>query len=349
MNSKQRVITALNRNIPDRLPLDARFVPKVRKALHEKTGINDYYEMCVTLGLDVLCTGAIGIGKSFYGPSDEYVDEWGCTWKYFKNTSGEYTEIITHPLEDDETGELLASFIFPDANIESRYADTKKLVQRYGETHYIAGMLNCSIFEPAHYMRGMENFLVDLMVNPEYAEMLLDKTTYFSLVAGLKLIDCGVDMVFLGDDVGTQNGMLISPDLWKKYLKPRLAKLISSYKERNPKIKVAYHSCGYIIPIIEDLIEIGLDVLHPIQPTAMDPADVKKHFGDRLCFDGSICIQKTLPSGTFDEIRAEVLLRKQTIGEGGGLIIGPAHTIQSDTSVDNILCLFDAVRDQGRY
>jgi uroporphyrinogen-III decarboxylase len=163
------------------------------------------------------------------------------------------------------------------------------------------------------------------------------------------MIDMGVDMIWLGDDVGMQTGMMMSPYTWREYLKPRMKKLISTFKEYKPGIKVAYHSCGNILPIIPDLIEIGLDVLNPIQPMAMDPAEIKREFGDKLCFWGSMCIQDTLPNGSSKDIRTEVKLRMETIGKGGGLILGPAHNVQADTSVENILAFYEAVKDLGKY
>ena len=133
--------------------------------------------------------------------------------------------------------------------------------------------------------------------------------------AGKKLIDLGVDMIWLGDDVGMQHGMMLSPDLWREFLKPRMVKLISEFKAKNPNIKIAYHSCGDIRKIIPELIEIGLDVLNPIQPLAMNPAEIKQLYGDKLCFWGSVDVQETFPNGTEEDIRNEFKERIKTIGK----------------------------------
>jgi uroporphyrinogen decarboxylase len=159
-----------------------------------------------------------------------------------------------------------------------------------------------------------------------------------------KSICCG-----WGDDVGMQKGMMMAPEMWRRYLKPRMAKLIASFKRKNPDIIVAYHSCGYIIPIIEDLIDIGLDVLNPIQPLAMDPAEIKNKFGDRLSFWGGICVQETLPHGSPEDIRREVALRMDTIGKDGGYMISPAHNVQADTSLENLLAFYKAAFELGNY
>jgi uroporphyrinogen-III decarboxylase len=138
--------------------------------------------------------------------------------------------------------------------------------------------------------------------------------------------------------MGAQNTMLISPDMWRTYFKPRMANFIAELKAINPNVKVAYHSDGNIRPIIPELIEIGIDVLNPIQPASMDPAEIKRDFGDKLCFWGTIDEQYTLPFGTPAEVSAEVLLRKRTIGKNGGLILSPTHHVQLDTPMEKEGC-----------
>jgi uroporphyrinogen-III decarboxylase len=153
-----------------------------------------------------------------------------------------------------------------------------------------------------------------------------------------------VDMIWLGDDVGGQNSMLMSPKMWRTYLKPRMAELIGALRLINPHIKIAYHTDGVVYPIIPELIEIGIDVLNPIQPMAMDPEKLKVEHGDQLCFWGSIDLQQTLPFGTPDEVKNEVITRLKTIGKSGGLIIGPTHNLQLDTPLENFWAMVDTIR-----
>lgn len=138
--------------------------------------------------------------------------------------------------------------------------------------------------------------------------------------------------------------MLMSPKMWRTYLKPRMAELIASLRAINPQIKIAYHTDGVVYPIIPELIEIGIDVLNPVQPKAMDPVKLKESFGERLCFWGSIDIQQTLPFGTPGEVRDEVLRRLQTIGRGGGLLIGPTHNLQVDTPLENFWAMVETIQ-----
>jgi len=137
--------------------------------------------------------------------------------------------------------------------------------------------------------------------------------------------------------------MLISPQTWRRFFKPRVATFISTLKRINPDIKVAYHSDGCIYPIIPDLIEIGLDILNPIQPRSMDPAKLKREYGDKLCFWGSIDEQYTLPFGMPAEVEKEVITRLKTLGRNGGLIIGPSHSIQLDTPLENFWAMVNTI------
>ncbi len=138
--------------------------------------------------------------------------------------------------------------------------------------------------------------------------------------------------------------MLMSPRMWRQYFKPRMADLIASLRAINPHIKIAYHTDGVVYPIIPDLIEIGLDVLNPIQPMAMDPVRLKNEYGKNLCFWGSLDIQQTLPFGTPQQVKAEVITRLKTIGRDGGLLIGPTHNIQLDTPLQNFWAMVETIR-----
>ena len=153
----------------------------------------------------------------------------------------------------------------------------------------------------------------------------------------------GVDAIWVGDDVGAQNAMAISPESWRRIFKPMWAEYFGELKRLNPRIKIAYHSDGVIEPIIPDMIEVGLDILNPVQPACMDPAKLKKKYGDRLCFWGSIDEQHTLPFGSPDDVRREVLTRLDTIGRSGGLIIGPTHHVQLDTPLENFWAMHKTI------
>lgn len=186
---------------------------------------------------------------------------------------------------------------------------------------------------------------MDFVLNPDLAEKILDIPFHYHLTAAKKLVEMGVDMIWTGDDVGTQSTMMISPKLWRRFFKPRMAEFIAALKKINPGVKVAYHSDGMIYPIIPDLIEIGVDVLNPIQPACMNPERVKKEFGNKLCFWGSIDEQYTLPFGSPAEVEHEIRSRLKTLGKNGGLIIGPTHHVQLDTPMENFWAMVNTITD----
>ena len=187
--------------------------------------------------------------------------------------------------------------------------------------------------------------LIDMVVDPDLADRVLDLPYQYHLTAAKRLVEMGVDMVWLGDDVGSQHEMLISPRMWRKFFKWRMADMIQELKAINPDLKVAYHSDGDIRRIIPELIEIGLDVLNPVQPASMDPAEIKNQYGDRLCFWGTIDEQQTLPFGSPEDVRAEVLERLRTVGQGGGLILAPTHHVQLDTPLENFRAMVDTIQN----
>jgi len=183
--------------------------------------------------------------------------------------------------------------------------------------------------------------MMDLIEDPALAEEILEIPYRYHRAAAERLTRMGVDMIWLGDDIGQQTGMLMSPRHWRRFLKPRMAELIASLKAINPRLAVAYHTDGDVTAVIGELIEIGIDVLNPVQPTSMDPAALKREYGSELCFWGSIDEQRTLPFGTPEDVRREVRTRIATAGAGGGLILGPTHHVQLDTPLENFWAMVE--------
>jgi len=354
MNHRERVQAALNHEAPDRCPMQVSFTPEFAERLrasldvegegdHNPHGGGNTYELERALGEDMLLT-SIGWANSYYQESGTYVDEWGITWKPIEYTTpygiGHYTEPAGHPLQDDNA---VYSYKGPDPARQELYDDAARVIHDFKDQYWIVGVTVTTIFECAWALRGYERLLSDLVLNPDLAEHILEIPYCYHLTAAKRLVTMGVDMIWIGDDVGTQSSMLISPAHWRKYLKPRMANFIAELKAVNPMVKVAYHTDGAIYPIVPELIEIGVDVLNPIQPACMDPDQLKKDFGDRLCFWGSIDEQHTLPFGTPEDVKAEVLSRLRTIGKNGGLILGPTHHVQLDTPMENFWAMVEAI------
>lgn len=311
--------------------------------LHNPHGGGNTYELERALGEDILLT-SVGWANSYYQDARQYVDEWGIGWKATEYSTpfgtGAYTEIVGHPLADDNA---VASYKAPDPHRPELYSEADWVLRTFKDEYFIVGVTVTTIFETAWALRGYERMLSDLALNPDLAEQILDIPYHYHLTAAKKLTEMGVDMIWTGDDVGAQNAMLISPRMWRRFFKPRMANFIAELKAINPQVKVAYHSDGNIYPIIPDLIEIGLDVLNPIQPASMDPAKLKTEYGDKLCFWGSMDEQHTLPFGSADDVRNEVLHRLKTIGKNGGLILGPTHHVQLDTPMENFWTMVNTI------
>ena len=354
MKPRDRVQITLNHKEPDRCPMQISFTPEFAERLrasmeiqgiqvHNPHGGGNTYELERSLGQDMLLT-SVGWANSYYMDDRAYVDEWGVSWDLQPYETpygtGHYTEMVGHPLADDTA---ISSYRPPDPNRPELYTDATQTVTEFKDDYWIVGVTVTTILETAWALRGLEQMLLDMALDPDLANHLLDIPYHYHLAAAKKLVDCGVDMIWTGDDIGSQHGMMISPRMWRKYLKPRMANFISELKEINPDIKLAYHSDGDIMPIIPELIEIGLDVLNPIQPASMDPAQIKNEFGDKLCFWGSIDEQHTLPFGSAADVAAEVRLRMETIGRNGGLILAPTHHVQLDTPLENFWAMADTI------
>ncbi len=358
MKHRERVIKTLNHEAPDRCPMQVSFTPEFAErlkadmqlkgqGLHNPHGGGNTYELERALDEDMLLT-SVGWVNGYYAPGyqdvNSYTDEWGVTWKTVEYTTrfgtGKYTEPFGHPLKDDVA---IEKYRAPDPHRPELYAEAARVIRDFHDEYWIVGVTPTTIFETAWALRGYEQLMMDLALNPGLADRILDLPYHYHLAVTQKLVELGVDMIWLGDDVGAQQAMLMSPAMWRRFLKPRMAHLIASLKKINPRLKVAYHSDGMIYPIIPELVEIGLDVLNPIQPAAVDPVKLKQDYGDRLSFWGSIDLQHTLPYGTPSEVKAEVLARLDTIGRNGGLIIGPTHNIQLDTPLENFWAMINAI------
>jgi uroporphyrinogen decarboxylase len=353
---KERVQITLNGEQPDRCPMQVSFTPEFARRLsdhlgsvegksHNPHGGGNTYRLERAIDNDLLIS-SVGWANSYYRSEDaSYTDEWGIGWRSVPYTTpfgvGRYTEVCERPLAENAA---IDSYSAPDPGRTSLYEPARQLVQECGRDYWITGATVCTVFETAWALRGLDRMLMDFALDPETAERILDIPYHYHLEAARRLVALGVDMIWTGDDVGTQTGMLIAPEMWRRLLKPRMGRFFSELKAMNPRLKIAYHSDGDVRPIIPDLIEIGLDVLNPVQPACMDPAALKRTYGRNLCFWGTIDEQHTLPFGTPADVTAEVRMRLSTVGRGGGLIIGPTHHVQLDTPIENLMALVDSVR-----
>lgn len=341
MNSKERVLRTLNHEEPDRVPIHASFVPQLLRKFQDKYRM-DPDDLYLYLGNDIVMV-TFGASSGFYKEeAPEYVDDLGITYKNI----GVYTEIAKHPLD---TNAKVLDFDPPKVDVDIIRDRIKGIVDKYGREYAIAGKISQTLFESSWMLRGLERFLMDLTTNEDLANHLMTKMMEYHLEIGKILVSVGVDIIYTGDDVGTQRGMMISPDMFRKLLKPKYTYLWRELKKINPNIKIAHHTCGNITPIIQDYIEAGLDVLNPLQPKALNIVEVKKRYGKNLSFWGGIDIQETLPFGSSEDVFREVRERIAILGPEGGFILSPAHNIQVDTSIENVESFYKAGKQFGKY
>ena len=353
MTHRERVLTALRRQRPDRVPAVLYdeiigYVPRIAEMFEQKCGgmaPRDYFGFDITSASIAPPRKKTDFTSFLRADEETTVDEWGVGWK--SGSELHYRRIL-HPLENAD-GPRLRSFPFPDLDASYRYAGLGKRVTGLQDQGLAVACFPGSIFETAWYMRGMERLFLDMAMERADAEFLLDSITGIVAGSARHLAAAGIDLLILGDDIASQTGMMMSLEMWREFLMPRLVRVIRAAKEVKPDILIFYHSDGNVWDAIPGLIEAGVEVLNPVQPECMDPARVKREFGDRLSFFGSISVQKTMPFGTPDDVRAEVKLRMETIGKDGGLLLAPAHVLQPDTPWENVVAFFHAVEEFGYY
>lgn len=205
------------------------------------------------------------------------------------------------------------------------------------------------MYETAWQIRGYEQFLMDTVERPAWAECLLQRLADNNMIKATAYAKAGADIIHCGDDVANQNTLMFSPETWRKMIHSRWAKIWRTVKEINPEVRIWYHSDGNVEPIVPELVEAGLDILNPVQPECVDADAIRRRFGNRLSFDGCIGTQSTMPWGTPDEVRARVKEVIEKYGKNGGLIIAPTHVLEPEVPLENIDALFDACREYGTF
>ncbi|MDR1902165.1 MAG: hypothetical protein LBQ88_07800 [Treponema sp.] len=353
MTSKERYIAAAELKPPDRVPVELRFAPELEIRLRRDLGLNEeaFWEW---IGRD-----AVTVRPVYKKPADVikyadptirvendlYYDIYNVPFRMTDNGNQKYLEPAgIPPLPGEITTEDIEAFPWP-LTADWDYSGIGKGCDAVKDKAAWCRTRGC--FLTAMFIRGEEQFLTDMLTDSELAESLLDKISRFIVEDAEKSLEAAAGkyvFVEYNDDVATQRGMMISPDLWRKMLKPRLADFCRMVKKYGAKLRL--HSCGSIYPIIPDLIDIGVDILNPIQALAadMDPFKIKADFGRHICLHGGLDIQELLPRGTVKEVKEQVK-RLLEMGEKGGYILAGTHTLQADIPTANIVAIVDAMRE----
>jgi len=345
MNPRERVLTALRHEEPDRVPTFFR-AHLANERLNEEQAQYIHEVVDIGVGIDPYLKMKNPDWTSRGNPEIRY-DELGIGRKY----TGLYWDIVDPPLAALTSPAELADYPWPDdLRDESRISHLRPEAEGVISQERAVAVMgswggSTGFFEVSWYMRGFQKFLMDLHLNVPFAEALLDKQLELHLIRWEIILDhIGdlADIVCIGDDLGTQNSLLISPRTYRNIVKPRQKALIDSIKRRTDA-KIYYHTDGAVMPLVPDLIEVGVDVLDPIQPASLDPGLLNHDYGDRLAFFGGIDLQHVLPHGSPAEVQEEVLTRFEQMGGGGGLVLGPSHWIQPDVPWENIHAMYEAI------
>ena len=381
MNAKERVLTALNHQEPDRVPIcvgvsNATGIKmKPYRELKRLAGITapdrylyDWPELGTAeideatmqrLHSDVrgvldLEPAAVRARNAARTPLSPCIDSWGSGQRRIDD--GSWFPGV-HPLAEAEAIEQIEAYPWPDMDDPTRVAHVRAQAQQLaaaGEYAIIATPWLLFPFERAHAMQGMDKFLMNMAMYPEFAQALLTKITALcKTLMGHFLDQCGdlIDIIKIGDDLGMQSGLLISPRMYRRMLKPLHADLIATIRQRT-RAKIFFHTDGDVFDLIPDLIEIGVDILNPIQTSAgrmADLAQLKQRYGQQISFCGAMDTHRILPFASPDEVRQEVRRVINLLAPGGGYMLASVHTIMNDVPAANVLAMADAVEEFGRY
>jgi len=347
VNSKERVRAALERREPDRLPVDYWATAEVTRRLVDELDTGDGEGLLRRLGADLRYLRAEYVGPELERrPDGSWRDIWG-VWRRKVTCGGAtYDEVAACPLAGAEGPEDLDAHPWPRAEWFD-FRPMRREAERLGDFFLLnaADRLNrTSVLKAAIYLRGMDRVMIDLAAEPELAAALFERIARFYLECNRAMFEEAgeaLDAFFMGDDFGTQSGLLVSPGMWRRFFAPHLAAFAAQAREHG--LKVMLHSCGAVAAIMDELAACGVDVINPVQPGAagMEPGELKARFGERLSFHGAIDVQHTLPEGTPEEVRAEVRARFGDLGAGGGYVLAPSHNLQPDVPTANVLAMYD--------
>ncbi|MFZ5437008.1 MAG: uroporphyrinogen decarboxylase family protein [Bacillota bacterium] len=374
MTHRERVRTALSHQEPDRVPIDIGSTGNTGIALKAYERLKAYLgiespsvllekpfqlarvasddQVLERLGVDtrgVFPRPRDGWEDRVY-PDGSYQDEWGLVRAMPEG--GFYYDVIEGPFQEGITPSALDRFDWPNGKDPSRVKGVREEILAYHQKGYaVVVNIRGGLITVSQLMRGFEGWFTDIVLNPGSICDLMDRILQYQIDLTCAMLDGvgdKVDVVAYGDDIGTQNGPMVSPATYRKYIKPRQARLIQALKEKT-SAWIHYHTCGSVYTFIPDLIEIGVDILNPVQVSAkdMDPARLKREFGDKLSFWGGIDTHRVLPYGTPDDVRAEVKLRLAQMAEGGGYVLNSVHNIQADVPPENVVAMFEAALEYG--
>jgi uroporphyrinogen decarboxylase len=355
MNSRERVVTAMRHQPTDRVPFDFAlgFSPYQLAQFRLRTGQDnpdDYFGADVR-GTSISPTRVQTDFSKYINlatlPPHSYIDEWG--QGHIPTLSNDqyhsHLEGYVYPMLGLHDAKEAMEYPLPDIEAEYRYKTVEQdIADQHARGFAVMAGMACTIFESAWYMRSMELLLMDFVDNQNFAAVLLDRITEKRVIQARRLAALSPDVIMFGDDIASQRGMLMSVSMWRKWLKPRLARVIDSARRVNNNVLCFYHSDGDATAIVLDLIEIGVDILNPVQPECMNLPELVQRYGKDLSFWGTLGTQSTLPFGNAEDVRRDIKVRCD-LAKHGGLLIAPTHMVEPEVPWDNLVAFVDAVKE----
>ena len=342
MTSKERVLAAINHEQPDRTPIQTYLTPEIQQALVEHFGTEDILPI---LGVDLRGVGPRFVGEQISVPQGcETVDEWGVGYKTIQFDTGTYAEAGHLPFKKMTTLDEVEAHPWPSID-DFDFSDMEEQCDRQSDFAVCFGGAGTpDILNGVSRGRGMEQVVTDIMMEDPVGVAIIDRrcdVLYELCRRALEAANGKIDILCLGEDCGNQAGPMFPPPVFDSFFRPRLQRFYDLAHEFGAKSMM--HSCGNTRLLMPRFIEMGLDVLDAMQPEPpeMNPEEIKVEFGGKLTFCGLISTQDTLPFGTEEQCRAEARHRLEVVGKGGGYIFSPAHCIQSDTPLDNVLAIYE--------
>ena len=378
MNSRERLLASLNHREPDRIPIDLGGTPtstisvgalenlKSHLGIHSETKMMSPVFMTAFPGDDLIKRFCIDVKMvtskppaSFRlqsTPEGRVKDEWGIVYQKHEIAQTHFIIESEAPLHHVTGKDEIDHYPWPDPTDPSRVQGLRGIAKTYREEGFgVVANTSLLIMTQAQWMRGLEQFMLDTVLNPTLLEYMMDKILdIMTEMARHLLEEVGdyADVVVMGDDLSHQRGLTYSPEMYRRLLKPRHKRIVEFLKAHAKHAKILYHCCGGVEPLISDLIDLGIDALNPVQVAAKGMEDTRKLkglYGKDLTFWGGIDTQWALPFGTTEDVRAEVRRRIEDLAGGGGFVLGAVHNIRPEVKPENICALFDAALEYGKY
>ena len=343
LSSRERVRLALEHKETDRVPIAMVCINEPPRSQFDGY-LKREHDTSLQTYLDTILDIS-SVGPEYAGPRlPPGQDIWGVIRTPVSFGGGTYDEISHYPVAEAEGADDIAKYAFPTAEIFDYSVLPERIKALQQDRERCLMISNANIFETSWYMRGFEQIFMDMIMNPELVHAIMRRVADFYVAHFTKALSSAkgiIDLAFTADDIGGQNGLLMSLDMWEQFIKPYHLEVNTVIHEFGAR--VIYHTDGAVMKAVPGLIDMGIDVLQALQFDAagMDPVELKTKYGPRLCFEGGVSVQRTLPFGTAEEVRQEVQRLISVLGKGGGYILGPSHAIQAGTPPENILAMFE--------